>query len=103
MSHRVPPQVPPCADPDTIGASIGFCPASGEMTIRFVGGRCEGLPPWSLELAAFAAGAPTVRIDLTDIDLVDAKKTTRVLGEVLRHEHGVEHVLFELAPAAELV
>lgn len=81
---------------DAVEASISFCPSTGEMTIRFSGGPCEGLPPWSLELAGLTAGSNSVRVDLTAIELSDPERTVEILQTVLKHEHGVEHVTFDL-------
>lgn len=96
-----PPDLPAvdCPDPETVGASIRFCPTSAELTIRFVGARTAGLPPWSMELLALASGAKSVHIDLTAIDLVDPERTASVLRAVLESDHRVRRVTFEHAAA----
>lgn len=80
---------------DTIGSSIEFCPETGAMTIRFFGPRITGLPAWSLELLALAAGATSVHIDLSGVDLVNPGRTEEIFRSVLESDHGLTHITFE--------
>ena len=77
-----------------IGSSIEFCPETGAMTIRFVGGRFTGLPAWSLELLALAAGATTLHIDLTEVELDNPDRAEATFRSVLASDHGLTAVTF---------
>lgn len=81
--------------PDSIGSSIEFCPETGAMTIKFFGGRFTGLPAWSLELLALAAGASSVHIDLSEVDLADPVRTERIFRSVLESDHGLTEITFK--------
>ncbi len=86
---------PPTRDRDTIGSSIEFCPETGAMTIRFFGPRITGLPAWSLELLALAAGATSVHIDLSEVELADPVRAEEIFRSVLESDHGLTDITFE--------
>ncbi len=86
---------PPTRERNTIGSSIEFCPETGAMTFRFFGPRFTGLPPWSLELLALAAGATSVHVDLSAVELADPVRTEEIFRSVLESDHGLTDITFE--------